>query len=314
MHNQRAAKQPKRAVQKPSKTKAVNKRRLTTSVKKSNTQINTSSNVTSVLTTQAMAFTTTTPQTHKIQKVNNSSPFSSTISHISSPSPQLSMSTTPPMTPIGLQKRNMATFKKVGNVQRAVLTAEQLTQEKEKKAEAEAAKPKKIPSLNDLMRQLYKKIHPDLMMAYPEQREQNEKSLGTFQNFLGLLKQVDGNEKYPVLKNAILPFYLRTATPGHFQRVELFLHTDSTMNKKGIEKQLATFFKSINLSSQFKWDDEYFPFKGKPNLLKDENAEGAGDAEAPDASSGPTGSETYEQFMERIKKEGEKQSKQNSTM
>lgn len=219
------------------------------------------------------------------------------------------------MAPFNVTKRTAMTFKKVGAATPKAITAEDIQKDKEAKVNQQAAKAKKIPSLNDIMRQLYKKIHPDLMMDYPEQKEQNEKSLGTFQNFLGQLKNIDGNEKYPVIKNASLPFYLRTTTPGHFQRVELFLHTDATFNKKGIEKQLCNFFKSINLGSQFRWDDEYFPFKGKPDFKKaeGEGAEGEG-AEGGEgsSSSGPTGSETYDQFMERIKKEGS-QSAQNTT-
>jgi hypothetical protein len=80
----------------------------------------------------------------------------------------------------------MATFRKIGAVERPVLTAESIAQEKQKKDEAKAAQVKsaKVPTLNDLMRRFYKKIHPDLMMAYPEQKEANEKSLGIFQNFI----------------------------------------------------------------------------------------------------------------------------------
>lgn len=211
--------------------------------------------------------------------------------------------------------RTAMTFKKVGAVDRKVITHEDVAKEKEQRAaeaaSATATKAKKIPTLNDLMRQLYKKIHPDLMMDYPEQKEQNEKSLGTFQNFIGQLKNVDGNEKYPVIRNASLPFFLRTATPGHFQRVELFLHTDAAFNKKVIEKQLCGFFKSIGLSSSFKWDDEYFPFKGKPDFKK-ENEEGGEEGGAEDSGSSQGGNETYEQFMERIKKQGEKQAQQQS--
>lgn len=242
--------------------------------------------------------------------------FTTTTTHFTPVAPRFQLTpllqpTVTMLAPFSMAKRTAMTFKKVGVVAAKPVTAEDLVKDKEAKVVQQAAKAKKVPSLNDVMRQLYKKIHPDLMMDYPEQKEQNEKSLGTFQNFLGQLKNIDGNEKYPGIKNASLPFYLRTATPGHFQRVELFLHTDATFNKKGIEKQLCNFFKSINLGSQFRWDDEYFPFKGKPDFKKEEGAEGGAEGEDGSSSTGPTGSETYDQFMERIKKEG--QQNQNTT-
>eukprot|EP00461_Guttulinopsis_vulgaris_P000657 UN00657 len=155
------------------------------------------------------------------------------------------------------------------------------------------------------MRHLYKKIHPDLMMAYPQQREVNDKSLSVLQAFLSALKDSDGNEKYPVLRNASIPFYLRTSTPGHFQHVELLLHSEATLNKKLIEQQLSGFFKTVGVGGVFKWDDEYFPLKSKPDFKKNEEEMQKQEQQYNDFKGGANDNETYDEFMARMKREAE---------
>lgn len=204
------------------------------------------------------------------------------------------------------QTRNFATFKKVGKVEVAALTAEKIQEDKvAAKAKKDAAAPKRIPTLNDLMRNFYKKIHPDLMLAYPEQREQNDQSLSVLQSFLTSLKDNNGNEKYPVLRNATLPFYLRTPKQGHFQHVELLLHSEATLNKKLIEQQLVGFFKTAGVGSQFKWDDEYFPLKGRPDFRKKDSDMDKEAQQYDDYQQSQSGgaNESYDEFMARVKRE-----------
>ena len=163
-------------------------------------------------------------------------------------------------------------------------------------AETQAAAPAKVPYLNDVLRNLWKRIHPDLMVAYPVQREVNEQSLMTLQGLLTALKDTSGDNRYPRIANAVLVFYLRGDKPGHVRKAELLLHTTGTACKDIIQKQLETFFQQTGLATTFKWDAEYFPFKGVPTA-RDLDAEAA--AEHQNANY----HETYEEFQARILRE-----------
>jgi hypothetical protein len=163
----------------------------------------------------------------------------------------------------------------------------------------------RVPTLNEVMRNLYKRIHPDLLTNYPEQKHINEQSLMTLQGLLNALKDASGDTPYPKIINAILPFYLRGKTSGHFQKSELLLHTTGTACKAIVQKQLETFFKQTGLATSFTWDAEYFPAKTIPSERMSE--EEADQHAAYESDSRGAYDETYEQFRARMEREASKQ-------
>ena len=81
------------------------------------------------------------------------------------------------------------------------------------------------------------------------------------------------DEPYPAAKNYRLLFYVKTDQPGvEFRRVLLTLSTTGGICKKHVGKQFKTFFKTLDLPTEFRWDAKYWPLK-PARVREEEDAE-----------------------------------------
>jgi hypothetical protein len=135
--------------------------------------------------------------------------------------------------------------------------------------EAEQAK---WPLFSKTLKQFYVKVHPDLLHAHPEAKIQNEKSL---QDLMGFISEIQKKEeKWPPCAVKRLAFYVKTNDPGvTFRRVILTLATSGGQCSKLVGKQFSTFFASMGLPAEFRWDDKYWPLKDPMEYNKEKPAE-----------------------------------------
>jgi len=111
---------------------------------------------------------------------------------------------------------------------------------------------KKVPLFSATLKRFYVKIHPDLLHAHPEAKEQNEASL---QDLMGFITEIQNKEeKYPAAGVKRLVFYVKTNKPGiTFRRVLLPLQTTGGKCQKLVGKTFSSLFENVGLEPEFTW-------------------------------------------------------------
>lgn len=129
-----------------------------------------------------------------------------------------------------------------------------------------------LPDFKSILRQFYKKAHPDLIRAFSaEAAEANDKS---FQVLNGVLSTIKGTDEYPPAMHKTLQFYLLRSETS-LARIDLNLRTAGGDSKNQLAKCFSQFFMSAGVLDKavgnFKWNDEFFqPLDVKPT---DQNQE-----------------------------------------
>lgn len=118
-----------------------------------------------------------------------------------------------------------------------------------------------LPKFSNMIRQLYRKSHPDLLRAsHPDFATINDQSMQVLNSVLTAIKTY--NEFPPqIVKN--MPFYLKNAGSTTLNCVDLNIRTAGGDCKKLITRTFETFFTESGISKdgKFTWDKEYFPTK-----------------------------------------------------
>jgi hypothetical protein len=113
-----------------------------------------------------------------------------------------------------------------------------------------------LPTMEAHLRKLYMKVHPDLFVAHPEARAENEKSFQLLSEFLGAVKNPDAG-RGGVGKVFQLTFHLRPAAqPGEggeggaaLEQVTVSLRSDGSPREK--KKQLGKLFEACGITGDF---------------------------------------------------------------
>jgi len=133
-----------------------------------------------------------------------------------------------------------------------------------------------LPLFMPLMRQIYKKVHPDLLRnSHAELAKVNDNSMQVLNGVLSTIKMFG---EYPpqIIKN--IPFHMLDGT-GSTRLVSLRIMTAGGECKRQLTECFSVFFRETGVLSSahdtFRWDKEYFPATG---VAKDD--EDDDDAEA----------------------------------
>ncbi len=120
-------------------------------------------------------------------------------------------------------------------------------------AEAQRLELEKLPKFSSLIRQFYKRSHPDLLRAsHPEYAQINDQSMQILNDVITTIKSVDKTQKLLIKK---IPFYMKTTGSTEVTLIEMNLK--SMMMKRSFEQ----FFIASKISEDgvFVWDKDFYP-------------------------------------------------------
>ncbi len=126
-----------------------------------------------------------------------------------------------------------------------------------------------LPFFMALMRQIYKKVHPDLLRSsYPDLAKVNDESM---QLINGVLSTIKNFGEYPPQIIKTIPFHMLDGQGGT-RLVSLHIQTAGGECKRQLTECFALFFRETGVlttdNDSFRWDKEYFPTTGNTQDLK----------------------------------------------
>ena len=122
-----------------------------------------------------------------------------------------------------------------------------------------------------MLRQFYKKVHPDLFGRFPELKEANEESLQVLMSVLETIKS--NNAEYVPVRTEKVYFYVRTDKPDHFMKVPVTLRTTGNHCHHVVAESLSKLFERCGLPASFQWGDGYWDKKIIVEEKKEEDEE-----------------------------------------
>lgn len=127
-------------------------------------------------------------------------------------------------------------------------------------------KEENLQSFHSLLRQLYRKSHPDLVRSHSESMSKiNDTSM---QELNGILTTVKTSDYPPAIDKKFI-FYVKGSTQV-YEQYELHLKTSGGDCRKQLKKTFEGFFKATGISdAPFRWDAEYFPVTKYTDLEKE---------------------------------------------
>lgn len=116
------------------------------------------------------------------------------------------------------------------------------------------------PDFQALLRQLYKKSHPDLLRSsYPNESIINDNSMQLLNGVLSAIKST--TEMPPAMRKSI-PFYLKSSNSSELKSVSLNINTSGGYSRNQITTTFENFFIEAGITkkdnSKFKWNDDYW--------------------------------------------------------
>lgn len=113
-----------------------------------------------------------------------------------------------------------------------------------------------LPTFHSLLRQLYRKTHPDLVRSHSEAMSKiNDVSMQELNGVLSTVKTTD----YPRVLDRRFIFYVKDLNQTYNQH-ELHLKTSGGDCRKQLKTTFEIFFKKTGISeTSFRWDSDYFP-------------------------------------------------------
>ena len=140
----------------------------------------------------------------------------------------------------------------------------------DKNRQPTAIEEKPLPEFSSLLRQLYKRAHPDVLRsANPELASYNDDSMQTLNGILSTIKTYN---EYPAQIIKTIPFHLKT-NDGRLERVDLRIRTAGGDCKRQLTVSFSEFFVEAGIYSEpFTWPKDYFPMKPKEGDLAQHDA------------------------------------------
>jgi hypothetical protein len=134
-----------------------------------------------------------------------------------------------------------------------------------------------LPEFHHLLRQLYKKSHPDLLRASnPDFADINDASM---QILNGILSSIKVYNEYPPQIVKTIPFHVRNA--GKIDRIDLKIKTAGGDCRRSLTSSFENFFIDTGIidsniekgKDSFVWGKDYFPkIEGKKDEESKESA------------------------------------------
>lgn len=138
--------------------------------------------------------------------------------------------------------------------------------------EIEKEKLSNLPDFQKLIRELYKKAHPDILYStYPKEASVNDASM---QILNGIITTLKSTEEYPQATRKKIPFYMKGST-SKLECRHLDIRIGGGYCKKQLTKSFEAFFADCGIHrGSFNWNSGYFPFAITNSLhLKREDEE-----------------------------------------
>ncbi len=119
-------------------------------------------------------------------------------------------------------------------------------------------KSNELPEFNSLIRQLYRKAHPDLLRAqYPELARVNDSSMQELNGVLSCLKSV--TTEYPPAIEKRLIFNIKNQA-GEYKEYKILIKTSGGECRKQLRTLFASFFRETGIcTTDFVWGKDFFP-------------------------------------------------------
>jgi hypothetical protein len=118
-----------------------------------------------------------------------------------------------------------------------------------------------VPTFNDLLRQFYKRSHPDLLRSsYPDYAEINDRSLQLLNGILSSCKEYNKN---PPQTSLSIPFHIMSEN-NTIVAHELKIRTNGGDCRSHLTKSFQTFFVESGVcknGGKFVWGKEFFPIE-----------------------------------------------------
>ena len=116
---------------------------------------------------------------------------------------------------------------------------------------------KDMPKFGTLLKQVYKKSHPDLLSSsHPDLAQVNDQSI---QLLNGVLSSVKTMGEFPPQIVQTIPLHLLDPENEIGTRnITLRIETAGGDCQKSLTKSFETFFQDAGVGEKFKWDDQYF--------------------------------------------------------
>lgn len=115
------------------------------------------------------------------------------------------------------------------------------------------------PEFSILMRNLYKRSHPDLLRhSHPDKAEINDNSMQILNSILDSIKR---ENDYPPQQIMDIPFYIKVSSQSELELHILEIRTPGGECKKQLTNTFVNFFQKTGILTEpsFVWDREYFP-------------------------------------------------------
>ena len=128
-----------------------------------------------------------------------------------------------------------------------------------------------LPDFPALLRNLYKKVHPDLLRARsPIEADINDSSMKELNGVLSTLK---GYNEYPPAMVKNISFYVKGTGSDELKKVNLTLRTAGGDCKRLLMNTFEDFFFRTGVhTGPFRWGSEYFPQSPKSSFSNAENS------------------------------------------
>jgi len=115
-----------------------------------------------------------------------------------------------------------------------------------------------LPEFKDLLRQLYRSSHPDLIRsANPEMSIINDISL---QKLNGILSTIKERNEFPAATIQDIPFFVKKPN-NEYEKISLRINLAGGDCRHQLAGCFEKFFSKAGINEgKFRWGDEYFPF------------------------------------------------------
>ena len=162
--------------------------------------------------------------------------------------------------------RNMLYARGMSTIRSGGAKARRKERETALKSRWAAQKDENLPSFSTLLRQVYRKAHPDVLRAkFPEHALSNDKSM---QVLNGVLSTIKTQNEYPAAIVQTIPFFLlqSDAEGGGTRCVELKIKTAGGDCRRTLTQSFESFFEAAitgggkeGYGNRFIWEEDYFP-------------------------------------------------------
>ena len=125
--------------------------------------------------------------------------------------------------------------------------------------ELEKEKLATLPDFQKLIREVYKKAHPDILYStYPKEASVNDSSM---QILNGIMTTLKSSEEYPPATRKKIPFYIKVSN-SKLECKYLDIQIGGGYCKKQLTKSFEVFFADCGIhNGSFSWNNSYFPFQ-----------------------------------------------------